>query len=184
MHKVPTDRRAGLPPPQFRLSTLMLLMAVMGAIFALSGILGAYGTFWLVIFVLAALGHIAGNALGMRLREHGDRPLTPDEAGGEVGGSRSPAAVREIQFAPATRLRERSSLGLPLLLVTVSGVLSGGGVAAYWLLAFTTLSVPTVVVAVIAFSALGGIWTFLMYSFLAVFFGTLRHESVEKKRVI
>ncbi len=175
--KKPTTR-PGLPLPQFRLITLMLLMALLSAVFALSSALGPYGTFWLVVFICAALAHIAGNALGTRLRERGSHPEVDQDPAGTFDPRRSAA----IPFTPATRLGERSSLGLPILLATVFGVVAGGGMTAYWMLTYTSLTTASVVVAVVAFATLGGIWTFLMIGFLQVTITALIHALRESKR--
>ena len=90
MTNLPTDRRAGLKPPQFRLSTLLWGMAALSALFAAMTWVGPLAAFGLVLLALSIVAHVAGNALGTRLRENGSRPL----------GFTSPASTRAIASPP------------------------------------------------------------------------------------
>jgi hypothetical protein len=164
------DRRAGLPPPRFSLATMLWVVGALGVLFAAMTYVGSYAMLLLILFALAIFAHVAGNALGTRLREHGDRPLRSD---GETP-TKSPAWQRaaDSDFAPTTRLGTRYALGKPTLIATVvgvvlGGVLGGGGLT----LMMERMTVSTVGLAVFASAVLGGIWAFLAASFVQVSFG-------------
>src|SRR5262245_13086936 len=104
----PDDRRPALPPPRFSLGALFVGTALLGVLFA--GI-HYFGTFWIVIVILFALcvvAHVAGNAIGTKLREFGDTPLEADDTPARVPPIAKPAPS---DFAPVTRLRQRRPLG-------------------------------------------------------------------------
>jgi len=164
----PDDRRPGLRPPQFGMATMMITMAVLGAGFAMITYFGAYVASVIALFALMVLVHIAGNALGTKLRQNGDTPIDED---GQLAASatrdRQPAAV---EFAPTTRLRDRGSLGLPVAVATVAGFIVTSGVGAV-LLPLALSRAPTVVAWIagsIACGVLGAIATFITFSFIQV----------------
>ena len=51
-HSHDEDQRRGLAPPQFGIATMLIAVSVAALVFALTDVIGAYGTFWLVIFIL------------------------------------------------------------------------------------------------------------------------------------
>ena len=175
----PDDRRAGLEPPQFRLSTLLYAVALMAVLCALVSYFGLHSALVLVLFALAVAAHIAGNALGTQLRANGDRPLSGKDGKPATRSiRRSPTAD---EFAPATELRDRRSLGRPIVIATISGgVLTAttGGI-----LLMTILDrAPTLTALIggtVACGALGAIWTFVAFSFVQVAWSAIR-QATEK----
>ena len=85
----------------------------------------------LVLLALAVIGHVAGNALGTRLRQNGSRPV--DEEGLDLPSAKPwPRALSPDEFAPATQLSRRSSLGRPIFVATVLGTIAGGIGGGLW----------------------------------------------------
>jgi hypothetical protein len=162
------DRRHGLRPPRFALGTLMAAVALCGVFFAVLSYAGSHVTALLVLFALAVLAHVAGNAIGTRLRECGDARLG-EEGAAETGSEQSRQAARSA-FAPASRLRQRASLGPAILVITVVGTLlcGAGGGYGFFLLADRPVALANVVFGALAAAVLGGIWTFIAASFVKV----------------
>ena len=164
------DQRRGLAPPQFGIATMLIAVSVAALVFALIDVIGAYGTFWLVIFIVAVLAHVAGNSLGKQLREQGSQPL---------GSPRLPRISGSLEFAPQTRLGRRGSLGPVVAVMTMVGAIAGGVGGGYWLIdsigdGFT---IGALLVALLAFAVLGGIWSFISVGFLHVLFRAWRQSS-------
>ncbi len=168
----PTDYRRGLRPPQFSVASLMAVMTLVALVLALSDVIGAYGTFWLVVFLVAVLAHVAGNSLGIQLREQGNRPLGRGEA-----VSFRPA--RSVRYAPRTRLSDRSAVGFGVVAATLTGSLMGAIGGGYWLVHTLAdqFTISSLLVALIAFAVLGGIWSFLTVGFVSVAVKAWRQSS-------
>jgi hypothetical protein len=163
---MPTDDvRTGLQPPRFGLASLMVLVAVLGGMFALIRYVGWHGSAIAIFFLLCVVAHVAGNALGTRLRAIGSEPPeVPDE------GRQSARRVAPQEFAPATELREKRALGRPVFGITILGALLAGaaGGYAFWWLADRPLSLAALGLGAGACAVLGGIWTFAAGSFIQV----------------
>ena len=169
------DYRRGLRPPQFSISSLIALVTIVALVLALADVLGAYGTFWLVIFLVAVAAHVAGNALGRQLKEHGNRPLD----------GRAPTATptrRTVRYAPRTRLSDYGALGFGTVALTTIGVVASAVGGGYWLVHSMGdhFTISTLLVALIAFAVLGGIWSFLMVGFISVAVTAWRQSSRHK----
>ncbi len=179
---MPNDLRPGLRPPQFRLSTLMWLVAALCAVFALAGVVGPYGTLVLVLFVLAVFAHVAGNALGTRLRENGDRPQPPDDRTPlKLPLNRPPL---QDEFAPKTQLGERRPMPWTHLIVTCSGVLVGASLGGLLLtlLNWDRITIASMLFAIFACGVLGGLAGFGIGSFVRVMIGVQSQALREAKR--
>lgn len=169
MNRVPpTDDRPALQPPRFRLRTLLWGVGLLCVFFAVSSTLGGYALFALVLLVLSILAHVAGNALGMRLRANGSSrlPLGEEEQRRRSAGYAPP---QRGEVAPATWLGQRYSLGKPILLLTALGVI--GGAAGGWVLLNHMYGQATLInlsAGTFACGVLGGIWSFLGVGFLQV----------------
>ena len=178
------DYRPGLEPPRFKLGSLMWGFVVLGVIFSLISYLGSHATLLVVLFVLAVVAHVAGNALGTQLRSNGDR-RSPG-----VGGSnltdRSHTAT-PADFAPTTQLGNRSSLGRPIVVITsvgtVFGAVAGGlGLSLVMQQEVSVSAVGSLTLGMFAAGVLGGIWTFLAASFLQVSSNALRQATRDTKK--
>ena len=166
----PNDRRAGLQPPQFRLGTMMWLVAALCVLFSLMGIVGSQGTLLLVLLFFAIVAHVAGNAIGTRLRRNGDVRPAADRADAMAAAERASRRLTESDFAPTTSLSERFPLGLIIVVMTVLGMLLGGAVGGYVLamLNWERATWFSIAFGALFSSVLGGIAGFLASSFLRV----------------
>lgn len=158
-----------LKPPQFGLRTLLWLVAACALLLALRPWLSP-----LAIVALAFLGasmfcHVAGNALGTRLRQIGDQPELPP----------APLAIRRTplarDFAPVTRLGERRSLGWAIVVATSVGLTSGAVGGGLWtfVVSHGQAGALNIAVGVVAFSVLGGLASFAVVAFLQVLLGAI-----------
>lgn len=150
-------------PPQFRLGSLMIAVAAVGGALAMLPYLPAVGVLAALLIGLTIGAHVAGNALGTRLRDsHG--PHEP-----------SIAPPTAIPPQSVTRLRRRLPLGKWVLAATVAGAGLGafggyGLVRAGW----NRLSPAGIALAFVASAILGAFWSFLVASFLRVLMGAIR----------
>ena len=181
-HDNPPPPPHPLTPPRFSVGAMLFWVAVFCVWLASYGLLGPSGAFASGLLVLAILAHVAGNAIGTRLRRHGGESAP-------VGGSRhtppgeSERARLDVEhFAPTTRLRQRKSLGKPIFYFTALGSLTIAILGGY---GFTRLlgddaTLANVGVGVFASGVLGAIWSFLAGSFLQVAGAALWQASREK----
>jgi hypothetical protein len=159
-----------LRPPQFGLRSLLTLVAACGVLFALSRWgLSPVALAAIVFFAISVAFHVAGNAIGTRLREIGDQP-EPETA--EAATVRHP---KPYEFAPATRLSQRSSLGWSIIVASSVGVTSGAIGGGFWtfLAGHGHVGPFNVAVGVIAFATLGGLAAFSVVSFAQVLLGAI-----------
>lgn len=167
------DFRPPLRPPQFSLRSLLLLVTLCAIVCALANVLPPMAIAGLVFLIVSVFAHIAGNAIGTRLRENGSRRVDANDA--PIIGAKDPGPAAP-RCAPPTKLSERQSLGWPALAATFTGLLIGGGGGGIWTFRMFGPHVAeiSVVVAVLAFAALGGFAAFLAFGFAQVGFGALR----------
>lgn len=148
--------------------SLLLLVTACGVIFAASHWLPPIWVAALVLLAFSIFAHVAGNAIGTRLREIGSRK---DNRAYEL----QPAARGEPRFAPATRLGQRQHLGWPIVIATFSGIILGGIGGGLWtfLTASREMPIAAIGLGVIAFAALGGILAFATVGFTQVLLGAI-----------
>ena len=181
MRAPPDDLRPALQPPQFNLRALLVGVALLCGLLAASTVLGGYGIFAVVLFALSVFAHVAGGALGMRLRSNGDRRLTSDGTPSSYRMRYAPPDPNEC--APVTRLGRRDSLGRGIIVLTVLGVLGGGALG--WVAMqhlYQQADWMNLAAGAAAFAVLGGIWSFLGFGFLQVLLAALWQASREAKR--
>lgn len=156
--------RPGLPPPQFGMATLLWAMAVLCVVFAVLGAAGPVAALVVVFFCIAVFAHVAGNALGTKLKENGSR-----RAAKPTPRDRS-ADLSHEHYAPATNLGEKASLGITTFITTLVGMTLGGVVGGGLLTVFNWEKIvwPSIAVAAIASGVLGGLAGFLASSFVHV----------------
>ena len=172
----PSDYRRALPPPQFTLRTLIGIITLLAVLFSLVNVVHPVVMAGLVLLGLLIAAHVAGNVIGTRLREMGDRPMTKE--GREVPPRRFDGHVDRASFAPPSDLARRISLGLPILIVTTAGVLTGGIGGGLWgYLSAGSDGWLNIVVGCVAFGFLGGFGSFAAFSFTQVMLGAIRQAS-------
>jgi hypothetical protein len=140
------------------------MLAVTGCciLFALMREVGPLASTGLCLFLLLVVLHVAGNALGTALR---------DASSQEQGLDRERAPLAEMPVAPRTpiapgRLRERTSLGRAVVILTALGAILGGTLSslayAYW----TDVHAGGLIVGSISAAIVGGFLGFVASSFL------------------
>ena len=167
------DNRPGLRPPQFGLRTLLWLVTACAVLLAVTHWLELSPLAVALLLLLAACIalHVTGNLLGTRLREIGDRPeiRSIDD---ERAVGRQP---RPEDFAPATRLSARQSLGWIIAVATLAGVITGGLGGGLWTAISSRgpISPFNIGVGVIAFAMLGGFAAFGVVALVQVLGGAI-----------
>ena len=170
------DFRHPLPPPRFSLATMFWAIGMLAVLFATMSYLGTSAALLLALFATAVFAHVAGNALGTKLRDSGDTSLVPMNERGASLRQRGAAT----DFAPTTKLRDRYALGWPALMATVAGAVVGGLLGGVGLtLSMNQITVQAVALAVIASTVLGAIWAFAAASFIQVSFTAARQATSE-----
>lgn len=171
--------------------TYSWLAVVLGVACAAIGWFGVAG--WIAVAVVASsvAGHVAGNALGTRLRDATDRDLARTggrgrAATGDTGG-RGPAVTglppaRDVpRPRPPTQLQTRSSLGRLLPVSAAIGGLSGGVIGTAALLRLTSSSLAGALLGGVSSAVVGGLAGFLGASFVHIVRTSLR-EAIAAER--
>lgn len=160
---------------------MFIVTAALGALFAAMTAAGPVGGFALLLLVLAVVAHVAGNAIGCRLRTIG---TTRDAHAPRPSAERRAEPLREHQFAPASRLHSRTTISRTMIVFTVTGaVLLGiaGSGTLMWL-TWGDVNLATVIVALGSSSILGGLLGFICSSFIQVAGGAWWQANCERSR--
>ncbi|HKD35280.1 MAG TPA: hypothetical protein VKB78_00725 [Pirellulales bacterium] len=159
--------------PQFHLRTLMLAVTGCCILFALMKVIGPLASAGLCIFLLLVLSHIAGNAIGTKLRDDSDRevtesPTTPSEVSSNETQRRAVVRSRRQVGAAPSRLQERTPLGRLIVVLTAVGAIVGGSIGslayAYW----TDAGSIALIVGSISAATLGGFFGFAASCFFTI----------------
>jgi len=155
-----------------RLFTYCWLALAVGVACAAIGWLGLAG--WLAVAVVAAsvAAHVAGNALGTRLREAADQRLERPPG--------RPAAI--IPTAEPTPLERRTSLGRLVPVSVGIGSVCGGLAGSYALFVAAGASVAGAVLGGISSAVIGGLGGFLLASFMEIIRTSLREALAAERR--
>ncbi len=167
-----TDHGAGLRPPQFGIVTILSVTAVVAIVLVTWRIFGPLAAASEVLFLLAVLAHVAGNAVGTQLRDRRG-PNRVDRATG--GGQQVSVAAHE--FAPKTQLALRHRLGWMLPVISCLGGIVGGAMGGGWLIRLNAAQIDagSSLLAYASCGVLGGFAGFLLYSFAQVTFQAIWH---------
>lgn len=152
-------------------SWVVVVVAVACAAITWLGIAG-----WLAaVVVLASLAaHVAGNALGTKMREATDLEL-----------SRRPASRMRTTILPVaqtTHLERSGSLGRLVPVSAAIGALCGAGCGTWALVTFTTCSWAGAVIGGISSAVIGGLFGFLAASFVEILRTSLREAIAAERR--
>jgi len=171
-----------LRPPQFGLRTLFALVAAICVLLALRQWISPLAIGLIAFFTVSIFCHIAGNAIGTRLRQIGDLP------GAALAEPNLPARRalprQELQpqdFAPATQLSRRSNLGWMIIAASSIGTATGAIGGGLWTFAGghgRHVEPLNIIVGVVAFAFLGGIAAFATFGFVQVLGGAIRQAIV------
>ena len=168
------DQDGGHKPPQYRLVTLFWSVGLFCGLLAAMKVVSPITAFALSLLLLAIVAHVAGNAIGSRLRDSGTR-LTAVQRPEHGSHSARENGPEERDFAPTTQLRDRVSLGRTMIVVTSAGAVFGacaGGSLLAWV-NWDQLTTASLMLGAGAFAVIGGFAGFLCSSFCAVFGGAL-----------
>jgi hypothetical protein len=146
------------------------LVAACAVLLALNQWLSPMAVAGIAFLAISIFCHVAGNAIGTRLRAIGDQRQTPEEDSA-LGTGRLEAR----DFAPVTRLSQRRSLGWTIAVAGLTGLIVGGFGGGFVTLHFSTGPVDpaNVLIGIIAFGTLGGMGSFLIAGFLQVIGGAI-----------
>jgi hypothetical protein len=168
-----TPHSARLRPPQFGLRTLLLVVAGCAVVLAILrlGWLSPIAIGVIAFLAVSVFLHVAGNAIGTRLREIGDK-------NGSLQEDPAPPVVRRPRpqdFAPATLLGQRRSLGWTIIVAVSVGITTGAIGGGLWTFSAARghAGIIEVTFGVVAFAVLGGIASFATVGFAQVLFGAI-----------
>jgi len=149
-----------------RLVTYSWLVVVIAVACAAINWLGLAGWLAAAVILASLAAHVAGNALGTRMREATDRDLARHE-GLRVWRTVMPASR-------PTHLERRSNLGLLVPISAGIGAACGGIAGAASLLSLTASSIPGAVLGGVSSAVIGGLLGFLGASFVEIVRTSLR----------
>lgn len=179
------DRRAGLKPPQFRLSTLLWGMTALSVLFAAMTWVGPLAAFGLLLLFLSIVAHVAGNSIGTRLRENGSRRLAGDHIDFDNQRRKPGSPLVVGDCAPATTLSSRHPLGWLIVVATAAAFLVGGIVGGTFLawLCWEKSTLVSILCGAAASAALGGFGGFLVSSFARELFRAQAQAAASESNV-
>lgn len=153
-------------PPQFGLRTLLIGMTAISIVFA---VFVAVGPMWSALLALAfsLVGlHVAGNALGTRLREDASHlEFTPTTT---VDRDALLAILPEIPTAQ--RLQEKTAVDRCWWVAAAFGALLGSAIGGFCIKAFAgpKLTLPGMLLGIVSSAVLGGMLFFIVSSAITV----------------
>jgi heme O synthase-like polyprenyltransferase len=173
----------GLPPPQFGITSLFLWVAVVGVVLMLRGVIGGYYTLLVVVFLLAVIAHITGNAIGTRLKERSRLAKRSHEDEDDHFARNHQGRISHTHFAPTTLLSHKYSLGKPIIIAPILGFVVAGTFGGYKLGAahWEHSTLMGIACGVLACGTLGAIGGFLFGSFIQVMIDALMQATRESK---
>ncbi|HVA45741.1 MAG TPA: hypothetical protein VNH11_05080 [Pirellulales bacterium] len=172
----PRPAEIAASPLQFRLRTMLYLVAVASGLLALMQLIGAVWSSVLVALLLLGGAHVSANFWGTRVAPWAShRARTADEP----VSSAAPDRPITPMVGPA-RLSESCRPGWPMLVATGVGALVGGslGSVALVMLSLERAGYCGVIVGTISAAAVGGFLGFLASSFAEIAFRAWK-EAIE-----
>jgi hypothetical protein len=171
IHSDETDGTFGLKPPQFGLRTMLVVTTIIALVFFTWRVFGSLAAATEVLFLLAILAHVAGNAVGTQLRDQ--RPRRDVHAAPD-GGRHPPLSAQA--FAPKSHLALRQRLGWMVPVIACLSGIAGGAMGGGWLIRMNAhqIDAGSMLLAYASCGVLGGIAGFLLYGFARVTFQAVR----------
>ncbi len=154
-----------------RLVTYVWIAVLVGLACAAIGWLGLAG--WLAAVVVAAsvAAHVAGNALGTRLRDTAGRRH-----------ERTPYHHELLPLSPPSHLEQRTSLGRLVPVSVGIGAACGGIAGSYALTVAAGASLAGAVLGGVSSAVIGGLGGFLAASFVEIVRTSLREAIAAERR--
>jgi len=160
----PAEPHTALGPPQFRLATLLAAMAAISAVFAVMHTVGIGWSLVMLLFVSLVSAHIAGNALGTRLR---DQATAECRVAARLPIVQTPAAT--IVVGDGRRWIERTKLGWLTIACAALGAVVGGSLGACVGMAYEQQQTAAgMALVTCSLATVGGLMGFLASSFFIV----------------
>ena len=182
--------RSGLGPPRFGIRALFTIMTIVGAAIVIWQWVGPAVGMSLLMIALVLFAHVAGNAMGSRLRDTAPmdwhRP-SGEEHAQDAGRLKRGTLCPDEHFAPVTHLSHRVPLARFLLIVTACGGLASGLAGAWFLhwLYPRTANWLTLLVGGCATGAICAVFSFWLLSLAHVFLNAWwqahRHSEGKKE---
>lgn len=157
------------------LVTYTWLAVVVALACAAIGWLGIAGWMGAVVIAASLAAHVAGNAIGTKLREATDRDLAT---------RRRPPRQGEIAMSPQapTYLETTSSLGRLVPVSATIGAACGGLAGSLSLALLTSASLAGAVLGGVSSAVIGGLFGFLVASFVEIVRTSLREAIAAEER--
>jgi hypothetical protein len=150
-----------------RLVTYSWMTVVVAVVCAAIGWLGLAGWMAAVVVLASIAMHVAGNALGTRMREAADRERRAR------GPEMRPPSLPVVPAEPG-RLERRETLGRLVPVSAGIGAVIGGLAGSMMLAVFTRTSAPGAILGGASSAVIGGLFGFLAASFVEILRTSLR----------
>ena len=168
-----------LKPPQFRLRTMLVGVALICALLVVMVSIGMFWAMGLLMLVLLVGAHVVGNSLGTQLRDHGSRQTAVVNDPNKL--STSDPALQTWQRPSAGRMQEKRPVGWLLIALSavgaiVSGIVGGLSISSlYW----NQIGPAAIAIATLASGVIGGMGIFLTGSFVDMVQRVWREATTE-----
>jgi hypothetical protein len=179
MQDNPAQTTVALKPPQFRLSSMLIGVALICVLLVVMVSIGMFWAMGLLMLILLIVAHVVGNSLGTQLRDHGSR-LTKDEENPNRL-SRVGSSATAWQRPSAGRMQEKQPIGWLLIALSVVGAIASGVVGGlsisslYW----DKIGAGAIAIATLASGIIGGMAVFLTGNFIDMVQRVLREATAE-----
>ncbi len=155
-----------------RLFTYFWLAIGLGLACAAIGWLGLAGWIAAVVIAASVAAHVAGNALGTRLRDEADSRIR----------ERPPFRHEPLPDRPPTHLERRTSLGLLVPVSVGIGATCGGIAGSFALAVGVRASLAGAILGGVSSAVIGGLGGFLVASFVEAIRMSLREAIAAERR--
>jgi len=163
-----------------RLVTYSWLAVVLAIACAAIGWLGLAGWMAAAVLLASVAMHVAGNAIGTRLREATDRDL----AGPRERSPDSVAGLSQLPVSSPSHLQRHSSLGRLVPISAGIGAVCGGAAGTLSLLWLTASSPAGALLGGGSSAVVGGLLGFLGASFVEIVRASLRESLAAERAAI